>query len=111
MGKATWACFDCCVAVRRSTQHARAVPCPQCGRACLCLGTKLRIPARSDEKAWQKLRTSVREGRLAAIEYTERMRVCHRHRLERQIADLQARPANEGRTKALRLLWDQLASL
>jgi hypothetical protein len=82
MGNATWACFDCCVAVRRPTQHADAVPCPQCGRACLCLGTKLRIPARDDEKAWQKLRTSICEGRLEALEHSERMRVRRRHRLE-----------------------------
>lgn len=111
MGNATWVCFDCREAVRSTTHHAKAVPCPQCGRDCLCLGTKIRIPPRDDEKAWQTLRTSIREHRLVMLERLERMRVRRRHRLERQIDDLERRPDSEGRAKAIRLLRDELSSL
>jgi hypothetical protein len=110
MGNATWVCFDCREAVRRPTHYPDAVPCPQCGRACCCLGTKIRIPAKGDEPAWRDLRDGIREQRLADHERIERMRVRRRHRLERQIADLEARPPNEGRAKALQLLRDRLAS-
>ncbi|MDR3633535.1 MAG: hypothetical protein P4L84_06845, partial [Isosphaeraceae bacterium] len=59
----------------------------------------------------QGLHASIRARRLAALERAERMRVCRRHRLERQIADLESRPANEGRAKTLNLLREQLASV
>ena len=111
MGNATWACFDCREAVRRPTHYPDAVPCPQCGRACRCLGTKIRIPAKGDERAWRDLRVGIREQLLADQERSERMRARRRHRLERQIAELEARPANEGRAGALHLLRERLASL
>jgi hypothetical protein len=111
MGNATWVCFDCREAVRRPTHHPAAVPCPQCGRACQCLGTKIRIPSKGDERAWQDLRVGIREQRIADVERSERMRVRRRHRLERQIAELEARPTNEGRARTLHLLREQLASL
>jgi hypothetical protein len=77
----------------------------------LCLGTKIRIPRSGDEKAWKQLRVSIREGRFSALELAENMRARRRHHLERQITDLQSRPANEGRAKTLKLLREQLASL
>ncbi len=111
MGNATWACFDCREAVRRPTHYAEAVPCPQCGVDCVCLGTKIRIPARSDKKAWQELRVSLRDNRHAALERAERMRVLQRHSLEQQIAELEARPPNDGRKGTLQQLRKQLESL
>ncbi len=111
MGNATWACFDCREAVRRPTHYLDAVPCPQCGHACRCLGTKIRIPAKGDERAWRDLRVGISEQRLADQERSDRMRARRRHRLERQIAELEARPANEGRDRALQLLRERLASM
>ena len=110
MGNATWVCFDCREAVRRPTHYSEAVPCPQCGHACRCLGTKIRIPSKGDEREWQHLRVAIRETRLADVERGERMRV-RRHRLERQIAELETRPANEGRARTLQQLREKLASL
>jgi hypothetical protein len=110
MGNATWVCFDCRETVRRPTHYPDAVPCPQCGRACRCLGTYIRIPAKSNDSAWRDLRVSIREQRLAAQERMDRLRVRRRHRLERQIADLEARPTIEGRDRALQLLRERLAS-
>lgn len=111
MGNATWVCFDCREAVRRPTHYAETVPCPQCGLDCVCLGTKIRIPPRGDEKAWKDLRVWLRGNRHAAAEQAERMRVLQRHSLEQQIADLEARPTNDGRTRALQQLRKQLESL
>jgi hypothetical protein len=111
MGNATWVCFDCKEAMRRPAQHAEAVPCPQCGRDALCLGTKIRIPTVSDEKSWEILRTSVSERRIAAQERADRLRVRLRHHLEKQITEIEARPANEGRAATLQLLRKQLSSL
>ena len=111
MGNATLVCFDCQEAVRRPTHHAETVPCPQCGGDCVCLGTKIRIPPKSADKAWRELRASTYEGRLDTLERAERLRKLRRHRLERQIADLEVRPANEGRTKTLSQLREELSSL
>jgi hypothetical protein len=110
VGNATWVCFDCREAVRRPTHYPDAVPCPHCGQVSRCLGTKIRIPTQGDDRAWQTLRSSVREQRLVAVERRERMRVRRRHRLEREIAELEARPANEGRARTIQRLREELAS-
>ena len=111
MSNSNWVCFDCREAVRRPTRRAEAVLCPQCGRDCVCLGTKIRIPPKNDRKSWRELSTCCREGRLAALERIERMRVRRRHRLERQIVELESRPANERQIKEIRILREQLATL
>ena len=110
MGNATWICFDCREAVRRPTHHRGIVSCPQCRGATLCLGTKIRIPRKADRRAWQDLRVSVCERRLAAAGRTERMLVRRHHCLERKIAGLEARPANAGRTRAIYVLRKQQAT-
>jgi hypothetical protein len=110
MGNATWVCFDCREAVRRPTHYLEPVACPQCGQASRCLGTKLRIPTKGDDRSWHALRSSIRKQRLATLEYSKRMRVRRRHRLERQIAELEALPANEGRESAIQRLRGKLAS-
>ena len=109
MGNATWVCFDCREAVRRPTEYSGAVPCPQCGQGARCLGTKLRIPTKGDDRAWQALRSFILEQGVTAVEQ-ERVRVRHRHRLERQIAELEARPANDGRERTIQRLRKELAS-
>jgi hypothetical protein len=110
MSNATWVCFDCREVVRRPTHNSAAVLCPQCRRACRWLGTRIRIPAKGDERAWRELRVDIRERELANQERIERKRV-RRHRIERRIADLEARPSNEGRVRTLRRLRERLASL
>ncbi len=67
---------------------------------------RILIPPRIDEKAWRELRVYVREGPFFALEQARR-----RHHLERQIAELESRPASEGRARTLHLLRVQLESL
>jgi hypothetical protein len=111
MGNATWVCFDCREAVRRPTHYPEAVRCPHCGQVSQCLGTKIRIPPRGDDRAWQTLRSFLREQRLVAVELMERMRVRRCHRLERRIAELETRAADKGRARTIQRLRQELASL
>lgn len=110
MSNSTWVCFDCRESVRRPTEYPGDVPCPQCGRACRCLGTRIRIPSRDDARAWYDLRVVIRDQRLAELEHSEPSRVRDRHHLERQIADIESRPSNEDRDRTLRQLRARLAS-
>ncbi len=111
MSNANWVCFDCRETMRRSTEYAGPVPCPDCGAPCRCLGTKFRVPCKGDERAWRELRASIRDARSTVAEAADYWRVRLRHLLERQIADLEAHPANEARTRAIRLARERLAAL
>ena len=53
MSNATWVCFDCREVLRRPTEYREAVPCPNCGPGARYLGTKIRIPSKADDRAWQ----------------------------------------------------------
>ena len=111
MRNANWACFACREAVRRPEDHAEVIPCPRCGLACVCLGTRVPVPPKDDARAWRELGESLREARRADAGRREEARVRLRHRLERQALALEARPPDEARARALRLLRERLASL
>jgi hypothetical protein len=53
----------------------------------------------------------LRERRLADEQWRGQERSRFRHDLERQIAELESRPENDGRSKAVRLLRKKLDSL
>src|SRR5260370_30504354 len=103
MGNGTWVCFDCRETVRRPTQHAKAVPCPCCGQTCTYLGTKIPVPPRRDVKIWRSLRESFRQSRVAAQQRAWVGRVRERHRLEREIAEIEAMPRNKGQARTIQL--------
>lgn len=111
MSNATWVCFHCREAVRRPAHYSDAVLCPQCGRACLCLGTRIRIPAKGNASEWQALRAGIREELLASQEPIGGLRVRLRHKIERRIVDLESLATNDGRVRSTQLLRQQLASL
>ncbi|WP_406697119.1 hypothetical protein V5E97_39655 [Singulisphaera sp. Ch08] len=107
----TWVCFDCRETVRRPSYYRNAVPCPKCGFACHCIGTKIRIPAKGDKRAWRDLREGIRERLHADQERLERMRVQHRHRLEQQIVEMEAKSANQDRAITIHRLRERLATM
>jgi hypothetical protein len=111
MSNANWVCFDCRETMHRPTEYPGPVACRQCGAPGRCLGTQIRVPARVDERAWRELRARLRDARSARAEAAVYSRVRRRHQLERQIAELEARPANEARTVAIRRAKDPLAAL
>lgn len=108
MGNATWLCFDCRQAVRRPVLYKKCVPCSSCGKPCRCIGTKIPVPPKQDEHAWQVLRESLRQARTDAQQRQYITRIRRRHGLEKRIGELQRRPLNDGRERLLRILRRQL---
>lgn len=106
MPNENWVCFDCRVVVRRKKQHGSVVAasCPGCGRPCRCMGMMLTVPPKSDEKAWNQLRTGVAKS---AQDFSEGERVRkarERHALEQRIAELERLPRNKDRNRLIKSL-------
>ncbi len=111
MSSDTWVCFDC-RSTRRHERHqpqAKQPKCPSCGTPYVCIGHKIRIPPRTDAKAWDALRTGLALAGIRAARATEKLRATRRHALEKLIAELEERqhssPSDERarRIRALRL--------
>ena len=57
-GNNNWVCFDCKKIVRipkSLNENWQEVICSECGKNCVNLGSKQRLPKKSNEKAWKKL--------------------------------------------------------
>ena len=114
MSSRTWVCFDCRKGVRRPADYSPGpasepeVTCPDCGKDCVYLGYKIRVPARRDVAAWAELRDSLERQTLAQAEGRRTLDVKRRHELEQEIAKLQRRPSEPGRSQLVRRLRDQL---
>src|SRR5690606_12790508 len=100
MGTAAWVCFDCLVAVRRSTAFAGEGPCPTCGKPCSYLGYKIPVPTKAKRREWSALHQQMARERSERHLAADQAAVRNKHDLEQEIARLEAMPANEGRAKA-----------
>jgi hypothetical protein len=109
MGNGNWVCFNCRETVRRPTQYSGQVPCPGCGRNCTYLGTKIAVPSKRSVKAWKQLRELLIDGSLAAQERAWTAHLRARHKLEKEIANLELQLRKEGRVEVIRLLRKRLA--
>mgnify|MGYP005672074821 CR=1 FL=1 len=114
MSKRSWVCFDCRRAVRReatysySHQEVESATCAECERPCEFLGYKIRIPPRSDIRAWESLRADLAQQEAARQQARAQWIVEDRHDTERQIVELESRPANPGRDRLIRDLKARL---
>lgn len=109
MGTAAWVCFDCQIAVRRNTAFDGDVPCPNCGRSCSYLGYKIPVPPKAKNREWAALRAQLAYELMQKELASDVSAVRDRHALEQEIARLDALPANERRTRAIRLLQRRLS--
>lgn len=75
----------------------------------LALGYRVPLPQKHDVRAWRELARTQQEERARRRAAAARARVRARHELEREIAWLASLPENAGRTRAIRLLRQQLA--
>jgi hypothetical protein len=110
VSNSAWVCFACRLQVRRQTQFAGDVRCPECANACIAIGYKLRVPAKRDATGWRELAALVAAAKARRGDDTQRARVRERHDLEQEIRRLAALPANPGRERAIRDLRKRLAA-
>lgn len=110
---ATWVCFECRQAVRRDNWpfFPKPVKCSHCGGECTSIGHKIPLPSKSDVRAWRSLREQLQNSAVDAQVRKYEQRVRDIHALEQQIADLEARPKNEGRAKSMKHLRSELRAL
>ncbi len=77
------------------------------------IGDKLRVPSKTDTKAWTALERTVRE-RAAFSVMVDQTRAVHAERVKRvqaEIAMLSAKPGSEARTKRIIELEQELKQL
>ena len=87
----SWVCFDCRASYRRQP-HISEVACAKCGQLCTYLGTKVPIPRKANEKAWELLRTAHLQRQRNYLADVYRERVAFTHSVAREIARLSALP-------------------
>lgn len=77
----------------------------------VCIGMKIAVPPKRNEKAWIVLRKEIGRRRRDTQErvFTESVR--RKHDLEQEIERLKALPANEGRKRAIRQLQKELGKI
>lgn len=109
MFRLTWACFECRKAVRRLNSYSSNMRRPHCGKPCLRLGKRIPLPPRRRVAKWDELRRFIirrdlqqerltklgREARIESWKYEIA-------RLEVRIPELEAKPANIHRARAIR---------
>ena len=105
MNNSTWACFHCREAVRRPDYTLKDIYCPSCGEKMRYLGDRIRIPAKRQVKAWQKLRDTAHTN----LKGREWLRNWHIKRLENQIARLESSPPGATRARKIKAYKKQLA--
>lgn len=99
-----WVCFECRYATRQSTMTNRRPRCPECGDDCYCLGHKVEIPKKSDAKKWNEIKVESRKRDIDAAVSRAESKVRSIHRIEKEIAKLEALEENEGRRRRIKEL-------
>lgn len=76
-----------------------------------CIGYKIPVPKKRDEKAWDSLRQSLITTHQALHERAYLSYVKERHDLEKRILELVQKPTNPGREVLIKELNHRLANL
>lgn len=108
MSKRNWVCFDCRSVVRREAYTTDVAVCSICSRPRVNLGYKIRIPAKTRAKDWEKLREQYLASERAAERTEQAARQKRMRELETEIEKRESLPANPGRTKAAQRLRKEL---
>lgn len=103
-----WVCFECRFATRQAKTHKEKPKCHSCGKDCVCLGYKIRIPKKRDSKGWKKLQALVKQinsNRLETKMASLRFRISQ---LKNEIQRLSSKEENKDRNKLIHLLKEEL---
>ncbi|RLE32396.1 MAG: hypothetical protein DRJ61_09545, partial [Acidobacteria bacterium] len=72
------------------------------------IGYKIRVPPRRDPRAWLELLEALRSEHHSFLDRRQWEEVARRHQIEKEIAELESRPDNIGRTDLIRKLRREL---
>jgi hypothetical protein len=96
-----WICFDCRFVTRQPKASPRVPKCAGCGCDCYCLGYKVEIPKKTEDRGWKTLRGESRKRHLASADRHALSRVREAHAAERRIARLRSLGPNKDREKTV----------
>jgi hypothetical protein len=82
-----------------------------CGQICRKIGDNTRLPSKRAVKQWDALRLLLQEQLVAGLEHRQRSRVRLVHKIEKEIARLQALPRNDGRSERIASLRKRLMEI
>ena len=88
----------------------RIPTCINCNDECYCLGYKVAIPKKDDDKAWIRLRDDCFARDIQHQERVAKERVRRFHDTERKIYELESMEENQGRKKLIKQLKQELTS-
>jgi hypothetical protein len=103
-----WVCFDCRFVTRQPKTSRRVPKCIECGSDCFCLGYKVEIPKRSDDRGWRALHRESRKRHLASADKRAIRRVREVHAAERRVAHLRSLGPNKDREKIIQELEEKI---
>ena len=111
MKNATWVCFDCRESLRRPYYALKEIHCPTCGQPMPYVGDRIRIPSKTQRKAWRELREWIYASPLPITKLKGTLRAWRIKRLEQQLAALERAPTNASRARTIKAWRKELAAL
>ena len=111
MSMSNWVCFKCRLSTRHPTHLKDIVLCLHCRAVCTPLGYKIPVPAKGKAREWNLLYEQLQQSAISTSNIQKLKMVRCKHDFEQEIVKLEAKPLNEGRTKAIKLLLKKLERL
>ncbi len=118
--KGNWVCFSCRTGTRRNTWRRVTydrpetigmkgnVKCQNCGELVYFIGPSIKVPPKRKIKAWKDLHKSIFSIRQEYQIQLAKQSVRVRHRLEKEMANLKAKPENKERARLIKEYSNEL---
>ena len=106
-----YVCFTCRTAIRHPKTAPNTPSCLSCGAECFNLGYKVEVPKHDDLKAWRELRAECERRAAASRQELVVRSVRKQHFLEQEINRMRQMPENRDRSRQIKQLEEQLATL
>ena len=104
----SWVCFQCRECYRRSSAHKEKVICAKCNNNCRNVGSEIKVPKKTDIKAWKKLQNNLIEQDIYSHEISSKESVRLKHDAEQGEKRLEILENAKNKKSGMRALNKQL---